>query len=32
VVLQPFAEGAQVTLLGSSLFPVDERALNDEAR
>jgi hypothetical protein len=29
-VLQPLPDGARVTLLGSSLFPADERTLNDQ--
>jgi hypothetical protein len=32
MVLQPLPDGAQVTLLGSSLFPADERALSDQTR
>jgi hypothetical protein len=31
-VLQPMPDGARVTLLGSSLFPADARALNDQTR
>jgi hypothetical protein len=31
-VLQPLPDGARVTLLGSSLFPADERALSDQTR
>jgi hypothetical protein len=29
-VLQPLPDGARVTLLGSSLFPADQRALDDQ--
>jgi hypothetical protein len=31
-VLQPLPDGARVTFLGSSLFPADERALDDQQR
>jgi hypothetical protein len=31
-VLQPLPDGVRVTLLGSSLFPADERALDDQTR